>query len=173
MKILIDARLYGPEHTGIGRYTMNLVENLAKIDKKNRYVILLRKDRMDKVNLPDNFQKVEAEIKHFTFAEQIKLPFLIAKYKPELVHFPFFNVPVFYFGRYVVTIHDLIMHKFRGKEATTRAFPIYSVWRLGYYLMFAKAVYGSSKIIVPSNAVKTEVMDFYHINGDKIYVTYE
>ena len=44
MRILIDARLYGPKNTGNGRYTKELIENLAKIDSKNNYVILLRKE---------------------------------------------------------------------------------------------------------------------------------
>jgi hypothetical protein len=30
MKILLDARFYGLEHAGLGRYTMNLVQELAK-----------------------------------------------------------------------------------------------------------------------------------------------
>lgn len=172
MKILIDARLYGPKHTGIGVYTKNLIENLAKIDRKNQYVIFLRKDTIDKVFLPENFEKVEAEFGHFSFSEQIRLPFLIRKYNPDLVHFPFFNVPIFYFGKFIVTIHDLIMHR-RGLDATTRAIPIYFIWKLAYHIAFAKAVYTSSKIIVPSYAVKAEVTDYYHINEDKIAVTYE
>lgn len=172
MKILIDARLYGSEHTGIGVYTRNLIENLAKIDRLNHYVVLLRKDKMKHVILPENFKKVEAEFSHYSFAEQFRLPLLIWKYDPDLVHFPFFNVPVLYFGKFIVTIHDLIMHR-RGKDATTRAIPVYFIWKLAYHLAFTKAVYGSSKIIVPSNAVKTEVLDYYHINEDKITVTYE
>ena len=32
MKILIDARLYGLENAGLGRYINNLVEELAKIE---------------------------------------------------------------------------------------------------------------------------------------------
>ena len=43
MKILIDARLYGLENAGLGRYTMNLLSELLKIDRKNQYVVLLRK----------------------------------------------------------------------------------------------------------------------------------
>lgn len=151
---------------------MELVENLAKIDRQNEYIIFLRKDKINKVTLPGNFRKVEAEFGHFSFTEQIKLPSMISKYKPDLVHFPFFNVPVFYFGKFVVTVHDLIMHR-RGRDASTRDFPIYFIWKLGYHIAFAKAVYGSSKIIVPSKAIKTEIMVYYHINGDKIYVTYE
>ena len=63
MKILIDARLWGPKNTGNGRYTKELIENLAKIDLKNNYIILLRKDNFDKVILPNNFQKVLADFK--------------------------------------------------------------------------------------------------------------
>ncbi len=173
MKILIDARLYGPKHTGNGRYTMNLVENLIKIDNKNQYTILLRKEDFNTLSFPSNWKKVLADFKHYSFEEQFKLPFILWKNKPDIVHFPHFNVPLLYFGKYIVTIHDLIMHKFTGGEATTRPFPIYQIWRLGYYIAFAKAVYGSIKIIVPSNAVKDEVSSFYKINKDKIVVTYE
>lgn len=173
MRIAIDARLYGPKHTGPGRYTMKLVENLAGIDRKNEYLILLRKENFQKLVFPENFKKVLADFNHYSFEEQFKLPLLLVGLKPDIVHFPFFNVPVFYFGRYIVTIHDLIMHKFKGKDATTRAFPIYFVWRLGYHLAFAKAVYGSCKIITPSFSVRDEIVNYYHINRDKVSVTYE
>ncbi|MEK7472822.1 MAG: glycosyltransferase [Patescibacteria group bacterium] len=173
MKIIIDARLYGPTDTGIGRYTQKLIENLTKIDHKNNYVILLRAEYYKLLIIPKNWTKVLIDIKHYTFEEQFKLPFLLYKLKPDVVHFPHFNIPLFYFGQYIVTIHDLIMHKFKGGEATTRPFPIRKIWRLGYYLAFAKAVYGSKKIIVPSNAVKDEIVKFYKINPKKVEVTYE
>jgi glycosyltransferase involved in cell wall biosynthesis len=173
MRILIDARLYGPENTGNGRYTMNLLENLIKLDVENDYVIFLRKANFDKLIVPKKWQKVMADFKHYSFEEQFRLPFLISKYKPDVVHFPHFNVPILYFGKYIVTIHDLIMHKFTDGSATTRKFPIYHIWRLGYHIAFIKAVYGSSKIIVPSNSVKVELVDYYKINPNKVEVTYE
>lgn len=173
MKILIDARLYGPEHTGNGRYTMNLVQSLSKIDYENEYVILLKGEKIKEVSLPKNWTKVEADFKHYTFSEQVKLPFLISKYKPDICHFPHFNVPILYFGKYIVTIHDLIMHKSRGGEATTRPFPIYQIWRLGYYISFAKAVYGASRIIVPTNYVKDDLGSYYKIDKSKVSVTHE
>jgi len=173
MKILIDARLYGPKHTGNGRYTMNLLDNLAKIDLKNTYYILLRKENFENLNLPKNFIKILADFKHYTFEEQFKLSFMLWNLKPDLIHFPHFNVPLFYFGKYIVTIHDLIMHKFTAEEATTRPFPIREIWRLGYYLSFSKAVFGSLKIIVPSNAVKNELIDYYGIKSGKVEVIYE
>lgn len=173
LKILIDARLFGPSHTGNGRYTKELIENLAKIDLINEYIVLLRKETFDKVNLSDNFKKVLADFKHYSFEEQFKLPFLILKYKPGLVHFPHFNVPIFYFGKFVVTIHDMTMHKYKNGSATTRKFPIREVWRLGYYVAFIKAIFGSVKIIVPSQTVKNELINYYQINPEKIEITYE
>lgn len=172
MKILIDARLYGPEHTGNGRYTMNLISNLASIDSKNTYIILLRKEHIN-INLPKNWQKVLADFRHYTIEEQLKLPFIIARYKPDLVHFPHLNVPILYFGKFIVTIHDLIMHKFTGGEATTRPFPIYQIWRLGYYISFLKAIIGSVKIIVPSKAVKEDLLKTYKVSTSKVEVIYE
>ncbi len=173
MKIVIDARLYGTKHTGNGRYTQNLVENLTKIDSTNTYYILLRKDDYESLNFPKNFVKILADFKHYTFKEQFLLPIIIYKIKPDIVHFPHFNVPIFYFGKFIVTIHDMIMHKSKGGEATTRPFPIYQIWRLGYYLAFAKAVYFSNLIICPTNVVKDDLSSFYKINKDKIKVTYE
>lgn len=173
IKILIDARLWGPKNTGNGRYTKELVENLSKIDSRNEYLIFLRRNVIEDINLPKNFTKVLTDFKHYSFVEQLKLPFIINKFKPDLVHFPHFNVPIFYFGKYIVTIHDLIMHKYKGGSATTRKFPIYQIWRLGYYLSFVKAIFGSVKIIVPSNYVKNEIVNFYQINPEKIEVTYE
>ena len=49
MKIAIDARLYGLEHAGPGRYVKNLIDELASVDKKNKYVILLRKKYFEQI----------------------------------------------------------------------------------------------------------------------------
>ncbi len=151
---------------------------------KNHYLILLRKGDFQSLNFPKNWTKILADFKHYTFEEQFKMTLLLMKLNVDLVHFPHFNIPILYFGKYIVTIHDLIMHKFADGTATTRRFPIYQIWRLGYHIAFAKAVYGSRKIIVPSNAVKNEIIEFYgshdmsflkclRINKKKVEVIYE
>ncbi len=173
MRILIDARFYGVENAGPGRYTKSLIDNLTKIDRANNYIILLRKKHFNQIKLGNNFKKVMADYKHYTFEEQIKLPSLIKKHNPDLVHFPFFNVPVFYSKPFVVTIHDLTMHRFTGKHSTTKDYFTYFVWRIGYHIAFLKAVYSSNRIIVPSRAVKDDILNTYKINPNKIIVTHE
>src|SRR3990167_9619406 len=101
MRIVIDARLYGLENAGLGRYTMNLVQELAKLDKENEYVVLLRKKYFNELKLPRNWQKIEADFRHYSLTEQLKLPKMIKNIKPDLVHFPHFNIPLFFRGKYV------------------------------------------------------------------------
>ena len=131
MRILIDARLYGLENAGLGRYLINLIQELGKIDIKNEYVLLLRKKYFNSLNLSANWKKVLADFPHYGFAEQLKLPALISNLHPDVVHFPHFNAPIFYKGNYVVTIHDMLMHKSVGLAATTLPAPLYFLKRLG------------------------------------------
>ncbi len=173
MKILIDARMYGLENAGLGRYAMNLIENLSKIDSKNNYIILLRKIYFDSLQFPKNWKKVLADFGHYTFSEQIKLPLIINKERPDLSHFLHFNIPLFRAGKYVVTIHDLLMHKNKGLAATTLSAPIYFSKRLAYQLAFKNAVIKARHIIVPSQTVKEELVDYYHLESEKISVIYE
>jgi glycosyltransferase involved in cell wall biosynthesis len=173
VKILIDGRLYGLENAGLGRYLINLTDQLSKADNNNEYVLFLRKKYFDNLNLPANWKKVLVDIRHYSLIEQLKLPGLIKKENPDIVHFPHFNVPVFYRGKYIVTIHDMLMHKSVGLAATTLPAPLYLFKRLGYRLVFDNAVKHSIKIIVPSYSVKKELVKVYGIHFNKIEVTYE
>ncbi len=173
MRILIDGRFYGLEHAGLGRYSMNLINQLAKIDTKNEYLILLRKKYFDELTFPDNWEKILADFKHYSLTEQIRLPKIIHKYEPDITHFLHFNVPLLFNGRFVVTIHDILMHKQKGREATTLPLPFYHVKRFAYKKVFKHAIHSSLKIIVPSETVKAEVVDYFKIDPVKVEVTYE
>ena len=171
-KILIDARMYGLEHSGIGRYLINLINELQKLDKKNNYTILLEKKYYKTLKLSKNFRKKLVNVKHYTLLEQKNLPKIIKQNNPDLVHFPHFNIPLFWKGKFVVTIHDLSMHR-QGKEATTLSIPKYLLKKIPYRMVFKKAVKESEKILVPSKTVKKEIVDYYKVDEEKITVTYE
>ena len=173
MRILIDARLYGLENAGLGRYVVNLINELTMLDNKNKYIIILRRKYFDNLDLPNNFEKVLFDHRHYSFMEQVKLPFLINKLNPDLVHFPHFNIPILYRGNFVVTIHDILMHNQRGFEARTLNPCKYVLKRLGYKFIFSEAVRKSKKVIVPSNAVKNDLLNYYKIDGNKVEVIYE
>ena len=126
--IVIDARLYGPKHTGLGRYTKNLLLNLPA--GKFNYTLLIYPELANEIkkDLGAKFNYVITNIRHYTPAEQIRLPLLLHSLRPDLVHFTHFSKPILYWGKSVVTVHDLI--PLVAPAATPRAlkrrlFPLY------------------------------------------------
>lgn len=172
MRIVIDGRLWG--ESGLGRYIRNLVTELQKIDGVNEYYILhLKKDYDSLVYHTNNFHKVLADFKWYSFGEQIKLVKVLRELKPDLVHFPHFNVPIFYKGKFIVTIHDLIHQHFATREASTLNPFLFAVKKFGYKKVFFSAVKNSSKIIVPSEFIKGQLVKEWKVSEDKVVVTYE
>lgn len=174
MRIGIDARFYGPLGKGLGRYTQKLVKNLEIIDSKNEYLIFLRKENWDDyVPSRENFKKVLADYRWYTLKEQIMIPRAIKKQKIDLMHFPHFNIPVFYRRKFVVTIHDLILIKYPTKKATTLDPLLYKFKYWGYKKVINSAVKRAEKIITVSEYTKKELVEYFNIPSDKVVVTYE
>jgi glycosyltransferase involved in cell wall biosynthesis len=174
MRIGIDARFYGPQGKGLGRYTQRLIENLEKIDRSNYYIIFLTKENWEEYR-PQNpkFKKVIADYRWYTLAEQIFFPIKILRNGIDLMHFPHFNVPILYPKKFIVTIHDLILTKFPTKRATTLGPLLYKIKYLGYQLTIGLAIRRAKKIITVSECTKKELIKQFKVDPEKISVTYE
>jgi len=129
-RVGIDARFFGLENKGLGRYTKELVEQLDKInqkvatrDKQNillKYYIFLREDNFEDYQpKSENIYKVKADYQWYSWQEQLLFPFLLGKYNLDLMHFTHFNAPIFYRGKFIVTIHDLILFHYPTIKNTT------------------------------------------------------
>ncbi len=174
MKIGIDARFFGPIGKGLGRYTERLIENLEKIDKKNEYIVFLRKEAWDLYKPQNsNFKKALADYRWYSWEEQVKMPGLIKKYKIDLMHFPHFNIPVLYHKKFVVTIHDLILFRFPTRRATTLSPLFYSIKYWVYKKVIKSAAKRAEKIITVSNCTKKDIVKLLGAAPEKIEVTYE
>lgn len=143
------------------------------LDKRNQYFVFLLPKDFDKFLESKNFKKVLADFSWYGFAEQFKFPTLLRQYNLDLIHFPHFNVPIFYTGKFVVTIHDLIhQHRQMGKVTTLN--PVsFKIKQLGYRKVFKTAVTKSDQIFVPSNCVKKLLMEEWRIPDKKIIITPE
>jgi len=173
MNIGIDARLYGLEHAGIGRYIINIVEHLAKIDQKNQYTLFLRDKYFHTLKLPHNFKKIKTDVRHYTLKEQLVMRKVFRQSNLDLVHIPHFNVPILYERPFVVTIHDLLWHQVKGPNVTTLSPLMYSIKHLAYRFVVHCALYNSANILVPSNWVKIQILHHSKVSPSKIKVTYE
>lgn len=169
----IDARFWGLEHAGIGRYVMELIEGLQKLDKKNKYILFLRKKYKNFLTPPSNFKVVVADVDHYSVAEQWLALEIFLKHQLDLLHIPHFNVPVFYKRPFVVTIHDLLWHEVRGMSVTTQNPLVYLVKYGGYRLVVKNALLKSKSIFVPSRTIKDKLVKDHKISEEKIKVTYE
>ncbi|MBI3384767.1 glycosyltransferase family 4 protein [Candidatus Gottesmanbacteria bacterium] len=180
MKIGVDARMYGLKHAGIGRYVECLIKGLLLGNDSNDYVLLVRsaeygsiKKQVLSIKSIKAPKIIIAEARHYTVKEQLLIPYILEKEKLDLVHFPHFNVPLLYQGRFVVTIHDLLWHETKGREVTTLPSYLYDIKYAGYRLVFANAVKRAQKVFVPSKWVKNKLISTYNIDSNKVIVTYE
>ena len=166
MKIGLDLRMLGGG-SGIDRYITELSHEILKQDKTNKYVLFFR--NADKsANYTQYGQKIViANIPHYSLAEQIKLPAILKREKLDLVHFPHFNVPIFYKRPFVVTIHDLTHTLFPGRKK------LHFFHRFAYRLVFANAIRNSRRIIAVSQSTKNQIIDFFSVDPHKISVVYE
>lgn len=172
MRIGIDARLWN--ETGVGRYIRNLVFELSELDKKNKYVLFVdNKINRNELKIQENWEIIPTDIRWHTIEEQRKLPAILKKENLDLVHFPYFSVPVLYNQPFVITIHDLIINHYPTGKASTLPSPLYYAKLLGYKYVIKQAATNARKIITVSNATKTEIEKHLNINPDKIAVTYE
>jgi len=174
--IVIDARLYGPKHTGLGRYTKNLLLALKELPnfKKYKFTLLVYPELLGEISseLKDSYQYVPTPLRHYSLAEQIFLPTLLSKLKPDLVHFTHLDKPIFYLSPSVVTVHDLIRHFSKGKDTTTKSPLLY--WpKYWSYLLMTRIIFQTSHLIVPSNFWRDYIIKKYEFPSPKIITTYE
>lgn len=174
MKIGIDARLWG--EGGVGRYIRNLCINLSEIDNKNSFVMfVLKRDRktVEESIKNKNWKVVTAESRWHSFSEQLRLPRIINKEKIDLMHFPYFNVPILYTKPFIMTIHDLIYHHFVSGQASTLPLWLYGFKMIAYRLTIKNAVRKAKKIIAVSEFTKRDIINMLGVKEEKIDVIYE
>lgn len=156
MKIAVDARMI--KMSGIGTYIQNLMKNGC-------YDIALgRKEEIETVK--NDIQTIEFDAPIYGIKEQLKFPYKeLRKQKPDVLHVPHYNVPIFYRGKMVVTIHDL----------THLVLPEFLPNKFAY--LYAKfmiwiALKKATKVITVSQNTKSDILKMFKINPDKIEVIY-
>ena len=157
MPIGTGARCYGSSGKRLGRYTEKLIDALEREDEKNEYVIFLRRENFDEYQpYSKRFTKVRADYAWYGFAEQFLFPWQLWREQHDLVHFPHFNVPIFYLGRFVVTIHDLILMRYPTVRNTTRLTIWYWMKFLVYRMVIRVACFRARRVITVSRFTESE-----------------
>lgn len=171
MRIGIDARMMGAGKTrGIGRYVEESVRALLAAAPEHRYVLVVREARHPFARHP-SVETVVADIPWYGLAEQLRMPAVLAGLKADIVHVPHWNVPIGYRGRFVVTVHDLLLRTFPDSaKASTRSLPVRWAKRAAYRVISGSAIRRASAVLVPTRAVAEDVRGFFPSAAARIVV---
>ncbi len=166
MLIGIDANEANNQNrVGIGQFAWNVITHLEKIDKKNSYLIYLKKPPI--VDLPksrDNWQYlIFGPRKYWTqFALPLKL--FTQKIKPDVFFSPSHYGPRFSSIPRVVSLMDLWHHRHPEQFAKKDLYQLIN-WE-------KYSVKKASHIITISEFSKREIMDIYELSEGKVTVAY-
>ena len=164
MRVAIDARKL--HDFGIGTYTRNLLRHLARIDRDTEYVLLCHQPDLGiGAQLGTNFRTVLEPSPNYSIREQIHLPWLLHRERPDVFHAPHYVMPPAVSCRSLVTIHDCIH----------LAFPQYLPSRAAYVYARASmwsAAHRSRRILTVSEASKRDIIRFLNVPPEKIVVVY-
>jgi len=162
MKILINISVISKSHRGMGVFTRQIVKELL-LDN-NEYLFVSGN------NIDDEIYEIISLSRHkfiqfnspLPIFEQIVIPLLLIKYKPDICWFPSNTFPLIriYGIKYVATIHDLIfLNKgFKGLN-------LYQI--IGKIYRKVNFLYGVEKLDVVTSVSKTSSNKIFSISNSK------
>lgn len=111
MRIVIDGRMILPQMSGIGRYLINISRALIELNEPDDFELWLQDglsiDHPARKLSSKNFHTHTLTARHMSFRGQLQIPFELARTRPDLLHYPHFDLPLAAPGPIVSTIHDL------------------------------------------------------------------
>lgn len=118
MKVLIDFSQIPVQKMGVGVYALNLILNL-KSDHSIHYYVLVQDDDIsldkcesDGITLIKINSKKYRKLGYRFFLEQFYIPYLVCKYKIDVVHSLHYSFSVMAKARKIVTVCDMIFYKY-------------------------------------------------------------
>lgn len=171
MNIGIDARMYGPNHGGIGRYVQQLINQLLIIDLANTYTFFVH-PKNPIPNIPQKHTIIETPIPWYSLKEQTKLPKIMNQSNCDIIHFPHWNIPILLRKPFITTIHDLILIHHPDRRASTLSPLVYKFKHNAFKLTIKLAALRAQHILTVSEFSKQDIIKTLKINPDNITVTH-
>ena len=149
MRIGFDARLISS--LGIGRYISGLLPPLAEM-LRSRLVVISRRAEVALVRALTEGRAtlMVSDAAPYRTAEQSTLLLRLLQARLPLIHFPHYNLPLGYPGRFVVTIHDLFSYRFPDIHAGILPGTVNRV-------LISSAARRAAAIITPSRATADDL----------------
>lgn len=119
MRIGIDCRTYGSLHGYIGKYMEYFVSYLMENEDENEYVLFFHDREVGEFTIPKSsrFHIVKTSTQIGSVREQICFSYELSKEKLDVVFFSHPNIPLFYRGKTIVLLPDLVPYFYPGKDS--------------------------------------------------------
>ncbi|MPZ48316.1 MAG: glycosyltransferase [Dehalococcoidia bacterium] len=168
--IAIDATSAPPLPAGAGRYTLSLIQAMARVDTEHDYVIYARRHSLAVLSdLGHSFQVVDIGPKSRAARyvwEQTRLAFDLRRRGVVLLHSTHHTTPIVYLPcPSVVTIHDATFFVLPQRYTLVR--------RLYFQLNTWLSVRRARAIIVPSRSSTDDLRTYLHPPAQRIHITPE
>jgi glycosyltransferase involved in cell wall biosynthesis len=164
VKVAIDARKL--HDFGIGTYIRNLLRHVARMDRETEFVLLCQEPDLGiAAQLGPNFRTVLERSPNYSIREQLHIPWLLMRERPDVFHAPHYVLPPAVRCPSVVTIHDTIHLTFPQYLPNRVAFAYArgSMWA---------AARRSHRILTVSEASKRDILHFFDVPPEKIVVVH-
>lgn len=166
--IAIDARKI---KSSTGRYVLELVTYLEKIDTTHKYKVLVLAHEADYYTPKNpNFEVVVADFPHYSVAEQLGFNSFLRSLNADLVHFYMPQQPLLYTRPAVTTVHDLNL--VRVTENDMHPLELF-VKKSIFKFLLNRVAHRTKHVITPTKFTKDDLVNWAHITADKVTVTYE
>ncbi|QNP30036.1 glycosyltransferase family 4 protein [Cylindrospermopsis curvispora] len=172
----IDIRFALKKRRGIGNYTLNLLQSLAKIDQENQYFLYTNQPDSENI-LPKaaNFKIRNLVPANYLLWEQLILPRQAIKDRIDILHCTANTSPAFLkkSTKLIVTIHDVMYLK--DSVLLPKSNVAYQrLGRIYRSAIVSKTIRNATKVITVSNFSKSDILHhFPSLQTSSIITTYE
>ncbi len=169
MHIAIDARMILPYQTGVGRYLVGLAQGFQQLNTDDQIEFWIQKglpaQHPIRILSGNKIRLIELPLHHMEASAWLEIPRQVMRAKPDLLHYPHFDLPWSIPGSIVATIHDL-KYLIKPQFFEGNRF----LKRLIYYLMISFTVRRANRIITDSQSAADDILRFNKIDIRKISV---
>lgn len=162
--ITVDARMINS--SGIGTVIKNVLKRIINIKKEWKFNIIGNVEELSKFDFlnSDNVKLIDCRVPIYSIREQFALLLVIPK-DTDIFWSPHYNIPIFYTGKLIVTVHD-VFHIAMPQFVKGIHKKIYS--KFMFHMVKEKA----NKIIAVSQFTAKELKRLVNVPEEKISVIY-
>jgi glycosyltransferase involved in cell wall biosynthesis len=165
MNIAINARVLTERPGGPMRYTRNIIRELAKIDRKNQYFLIINQKIPFDIRLPDNFHIILLKSRNRLFFEYVLYPWYSWRHRIDIHLFPKNTFAPFVRGMKIPVYHDIIYYE---RDLGFREFKFLD--HIHHLIMVRVSSWFSTIDLTVSNFTAERMVKLLRINPAKIRI---